>query len=183
MDTSFKRWCEHEAISWRRKLGQYAYDPLTAAQLATLLDVPLLAPAEIPDFDATHVMRVLEVNGSGWSAATIAVPGWKPLIIYNPLHALTRHEANIMHELAHLILRHKPIVIQTNSPFLRQTYRPDDEEEAKYLGGCLQITKTGLDWAIGRNMSRQQIADHFGASPKMVQYRLNMTGRHHTIPN
>jgi hypothetical protein len=175
MDTTFKRWCENEAVNWRRKLNLYAYAPLPAAQLAALLTIPLITPFEIPDFDSIQMRNVLETDTSSWSAVTITVPGQKPLIIYNPFHASTRHEANIMHELAHLILRHKPIVIETNLPFLRQAYRPEDEKEAEYLGGCLQITKIGLDWAIGRDMSRQQIADHFGASLEMVQYRLNMT--------
>jgi hypothetical protein len=181
METSFRRWCENEAVKWRRKLNLYAYAPLPATKLAALLAVSLIGPNEIPDFDTNQIMSLLKMDSSGWSAVTITVPGQKPLIIYNPLHAPTRHEANIMHELAHLILDHKPIVIQAKLPFLRQSYRSDDEEEAKYLGGCLQVTRIGLDWAIGRNMSRQQISDHFGASPEMVQYRLNLTGRHHAL--
>jgi hypothetical protein len=181
MDVAFKRWCENEATNWRRKLNLYAYEPLPAAKLAAALEVLLIRPTEIPGFDATHLMNILEADGSSWSAVTIPVPGQQPLIIFNPFHAPPRHESNIMHELAHLILDHEPVVIPTNLPILRQTYSKKDEDEAAYLGGCLQITRTGLDWAIGREMSHQGIADHFGASSQMVQYRLNMTGRHRFV--
>lgn len=181
MNKGFKQWCENEAVNWRHQLSLYAYDPLEATQLAAVLNVSLLPPTEIPDFDASLLMRLSGRNDSGWSAATLVLPGYRPLIIYNPYHYPSRHEANIMHELAHLILKHKPITLSTGFPILRLEYHQEDEEEAKYLGGCLQITQAGLDWAIGRGLSREEMAHHFGASPKMVQYRLNMTGRHQVI--
>lgn len=173
----FRHWCENEAVRWRRKLNLYAYDPLPAARLAACLGVRLVHPGEIPGFDSGTSMKILEQDSGSWSAVVLPIPGHPPLIIYNPYHAPTRHESNIMHELAHLILRHKPIMIQANLPFLRQSYKPDDEEEAAYLGSCLQITKNGLDWAFGRGLSKPEIARHFGASEELVQFRLNMTGR------
>lgn len=173
----FRQWCESEAVHWRRKLGLYAYDPLPADRLAAYLHIPLLSPDAIPDFDATVIMALSAAGNSGWSAVTIPVPDHSPIIIYNPGHAAARHEANMMHELAHLLLGHKPISIQTDMPILRQSYRPEDEEQATFLGGCLQVTRSGLDWAIGKGMEREAIARHFGASEEMVQYRLNMTGR------
>jgi Zn-dependent peptidase ImmA (M78 family) len=175
--SDFRQRCEYEAVNWRRKLGLYAYDPLPANRLAAYLDILLLPPGAIPDFDAAVIMALSATGDSGWSAVTIPVPDHSPVIIYNPCHAAARHEANIMHELAHLLLGHKPISIQTDLSILRQSYRPDDEEQAAFLGGCLQITRIGLDWAIGKGMRREEIAHHFGASEEMVQYRLNMTGR------
>lgn len=177
MKASFKRWCEQEGVSWRRKLNLYGFDPLPAAKLAAYLQVDLITPLEIPDYNASGLIPLLESGKSGWSAVMMKVPGERPLIVYNPYHVPTRFESNIMHELAHLILEHKPTAIYTRRPILRQTYPPGDEEEATYLGGCLQITMTGLDWAIGRGMTNQQIAQHFGASEEMVEYRLNVTGR------
>ena len=83
-----------------------------------------------------------------------------------------------MYEMAHLILNHTPLKINTKFPFLReQKYNEQDESEAEYLGGCLQITRVGLDWAIQQSMSFDDIQTHFKASKQMVQYRLNMTGR------
>lgn len=177
MEATFKDWCESEAVQWRRRLKLYAYDPLPAAQLARFMGVRLIHPGEIPGFDAATLMALLEQDSSRWSAAILTLPSHPPLIIYNPYHTPARHESNIMHELAHLILDHKPAVIGANLPFLRQSYQKEDEVEAAYLGGCLQITRNGLDWAVGRGMTKPEIARHFGASEELVQFRLNVTGR------
>jgi Zn-dependent peptidase ImmA (M78 family) len=58
---------------------------------------------------------------------------------------------------------------------------PKHEEEAVYLGGCLQIPKRGLLWAIQKKMSAEEIAHHFGASTDMVLYRANMIGQRKRI--
>lgn len=184
MDTAFRKRCEYEAVRWRRQLksprkrGAYAYDPLPASDLATYLGLTIISPTELPDFDAKFIDQLLQKDPNSWSAVTIPVPGHKPIIIYNPSHSPARYESNIMHELAHLILKHTPVSIPQSSgfPILRQTFNAEDEKEAAYLGSCLQIPRRGLDWAIGRKMTQEQIADHFGASVQMVRYRCNMTG-------
>ena len=102
----------------------------------------------------------------------------KHLILYNPTHAHTRHESDIMHELSHLLFGHQPIRLRQIAEGLAvREYRVNDEKEAAYLGGCLQITAKGLDWAFQRGMAHNEIAEHFGASLQMVRYRCNMTGR------
>lgn len=54
--------------------------------------------------------------------------------------------------------------------------RDIDEDEATYLGGCLQIPRRGLLWAVQQKMVLPRIATHFGASEEMVCFRSNMTG-------
>ena len=178
MDTAFRKWCEYEAVRWRRQLKRYAYDALPASQLATYLGIAIISPTELPDFDARFIEQLLQKDSNSWSAVTIPVPGHKPIIIYNSSHSSARYESNIMHELAHIILKHAPVSIPESQGFaiLRQTFNAKDEKEAQYLGSCLQIPRRGLDWAIGRKMTPQQIANHFGASVQMVRYRCNMTG-------
>lgn len=106
----------------------------------------------------------------------------KHLIIYNPTHAATRYESNVMHELAHLLLGHQPIHFhQVSGTIPVREYRTVDEKAAEYLEGCLQITARGLNWAFQRSMTLQEIAEHFGASIQMVRYRCNMTGHNETI--
>jgi IrrE N-terminal-like domain len=54
--------------------------------------------------------------------------------------------------------------------------RQQDEDEAVYLGGCLQIPRRGLLWAIQKKMTIDRIALHFNASQDMVQFRINVIG-------
>ncbi len=79
-----------------------------------------------------------------------------------------------MHELAHVLLKHAMVHFdpETGLPKRRQS----DEDEATYLGGCFQIPRRGLLWAVQRKMILPQIAAHFGASEEMVKFRSNVTG-------
>lgn len=170
---------ENEGLRWRRELKLYAYDPLPAHLLSQHLKVQILSPMQIPDVDE-QLIQCLLAEDAGWSALAMPLPleSIKHLIIYNPTHAATRHESDVMHELAHVLLGHQPIRFRqlVGGLFMRE-YRPVDEKAAEYLGGCLQITARGLDWAIQRSMTQREAAEHFGASLPMVRFRCNMTGR------
>ncbi|MBE3558173.1 MAG: ImmA/IrrE family metallo-endopeptidase [Ktedonobacteraceae bacterium] len=154
----------------------YAYDPLPARRLAQHLKIQVISPADIPGIDES-LLQCLLAEDAGWSALTLPIGEGKHVIIYNPTHAATRYESDVMHELAHLLLGHRPIHFhRLSGGLLVREYRVTDEEAAKYLGGCLQIPARGLDWAFQRDMTLQEIAEHFGASVQMVRYRCNMTG-------
>ena len=176
LDKSMRNWCENEGVRWRKELKMYTYDPLPARCLAQHLKIQVISPMEIPGIDA-ELFQCLLTQDAGWSALTLPVDEGRHLIIYNPTHAATRYESNVMHELAHLLLGHQPISFHRlpGGLFMRE-YRVTDEKMAEYLGGCLQIPARGLDWAFQRNMTLQEIANHFGASLQMVRYRCNMSG-------
>ncbi len=177
LDRNMKDWCENEGIRWRKALKMYAYDPLPARLLAQHLKIRVISPMETPEIDES-TLQCLLIEDAGWSALTLPLGEGKHLIIYNPTHAATRYESNVMHELAHLLLGHQPIRFhQLSGGLLVREYRVTDEEAAKYLDGCLQIPARGLDWAFQRGMTQEEIAEHFGASLQMVRYRCNMTGR------
>ena len=176
LDGNIRSWCENEGIRWRKELKMYAYDPLPARRLAQLLKIQVISPVEIPGIDEP-LLQCLLAEDAGWSALTLPIGEGKHLIIYNPTHAATRYESNVMHELAHLLLGHQPIRFhQLSGGLFVREYRVTDEKAAEYLGGCLQIPARGLDWAFQRGMTLQEIAEHFGASLQMVRYRCNMTG-------
>ncbi|GCE49825.1 uncharacterized protein DUF955 [Thermosporothrix hazakensis] len=179
LDITIRKRCENEGIRLRKALQIHAYDPLPARRLAQYLKVPVISPLEIPGIDE-QLIQILLADNAGWSALTLPLGKEKHLIIYNPNHASTRYESNIMHELAHLLLGHQPICFhQLSGGLLSREFRIADEQAAEYLGGCLQIPARGLDWAFQRGMTLQEIANHFGASLQMVRYRCNMTGYEH----
>ncbi|SRR6266487_236436 len=177
LDRNIKNWCENESVRWRRELNMYAYDPLPAQRLAQHLKIPIMSPTDIPGVEE-QILQHLLGEDAGWSAITIPIGEDSHLIIYNPTHAATRYESNVMHELAHLLLGHQPIRLrQLSGGIPAREYRKEDEKGAEYLGGCLQIPSKGLDWAVQRSMTQREIAEHFGASLQMVCYRCNMTRR------
>jgi hypothetical protein len=47
---------------------------------------------------------------------------------------------------------------------------------ANCLGGCLQLPREALLWALKRGMTKNEIADFYEASIQMVTKRINETG-------
>ncbi|MCB9457303.1 MAG: ImmA/IrrE family metallo-endopeptidase [Anaerolineaceae bacterium] len=173
----FRQRCETLAIEWRTKLRRRAFDSLPASVLIEELDAQILTPSELVGLSEIAVRQLLEKDD--WSAGIIWL---QPLrILYNPCHSPTRHESNLMHEIAHVLLEHPmlPFPMDGSLP----TRDPRHEQEASYLGGCLQIPRRALVWAVQSRYSITEIANHFGASEAMVQYRANVTGIQLIVPS
>lgn len=169
LSTEFRQQCESIATELRAILNLQAFDPLPATVLAKHLKAMIFTPEEIPNAPSEQVAILL--NSDQWSAAVIRTnPLW---IVHNPRHAHTRQQSNLMHELAHILMGHKMVGFDRKTGLPQR--REGDEDEATYLGGCLQIPQRGLLWAIQRKLSLPETAIHFGASEEMVQFRCNVT--------
>ncbi|MDZ8186635.1 MAG: ImmA/IrrE family metallo-endopeptidase [Nostoc sp. ChiSLP02] len=169
LSPEFRQRCEAIATEQRSLLGVQAFEALPANTLAAKLGATLLTPDQIQNFEPDQVALLLASDG--WSAGIIRHnPLW---IVYNPRHAPTRYESNVMHEIAHVLLNHQSVGFDpvTGLPKRKQ----HNEDQATFLGGCLQIPKRGLLWATQRKMLLPQIAAHFGASEAMVLFRSNVT--------
>lgn len=82
-----------------------------------------------------------------------------------------------MHELAHIICGHKHEVSDYgfNIPIGMREYNEIHEEEAKWLGATLQLSKPCLLWARKYNKSNEEVAKIFNCSVEMVIYRMRVT--------
>lgn len=173
LDIAFRSRCETIAVDRRRRLGLHSSDPLPAQRLLADFNGTAVPPEDLPRH-LTNVpdaaVRHLTVT-SDWSAAIIWL---EPLlIVYNPRHLCGRHEANLMHELGHVLLKHPMIGFSKSSGL--PVRDPRHESEATYLGGCLQIPRLALQWAVASGFTAEQIAEYFGASQEMVRFRSNVT--------
>jgi len=170
LSPEFKRRCEAIATEQRSLLDLRAFDRLPACELATHLGATIITLDQLFSLERQHLEVLLASNT--WSAAVICQ---YPLqIVHNPHHAVARRESNLMHELGHILLQHSMIGFDSKTGLPLR--RPQDEKEATYLGGCLQIPHRGLLWAVQREMTLLQIAEHFGASEEMVLFRSNAAG-------
>ena len=177
MRRGFKTWAERQAILLRQALNLPPHAALPAARLAAHLGITIVGPHQIPGLTAERVHRLLRVDPSSWSAVTISANGIV-LIIHNTAHAPCRQESNVMHEQGHIICEHQPaqMVQLGNLPWVLRTYDADQEEEAAWIGGCLQLPRESLLWALKRGMDEAMLCDHFGASIDMVRFRRQKTG-------
>lgn len=173
----FKTEAENRSLQLRSELGLKPYDYLSARQLAGYLGIMVYGVDEIPGLECSDI----ELICSGDVSAIAIVSCIPRVIIYNHLHAPTRQESDLMHEIAHCDLKHRAIRKEETQSFLLHSYDLTQEEEAAWLGGCLQIPRDGLIWAIKQGMDNLTIASLFNASRQMVTYRRSITGINHQL--
>lgn len=173
----FKTEAERMAMQCRHDLGLKDFQPLSSFTLAKHLGLEVITPADIPELGDQFLAALLNGGGaSHWSAVTIGRD--KPeLIIYNSSHSHSRTESNIMHETAHVLLKHPMGEIDTSLGIPLRKYDVVQEMEAEWLGGCLQLPTPALKkyYAFG-SYTEEQIAELFNASLQMVRYRLGVSG-------
>ena len=155
------------------------YEKLPAELLANHLNVELITPHDIQGLSSKAKTILLNHDPSSWSAITIKNHRGNFIIIYNPTHSQKRQESNLMHELSHIICCHKmeKIKLRKDFPFPLRDYNEDQEDEAKWLGGCLQIPRKALVWGKYRGMNNNELSIHFGASSDMLNYKIKNDGR------
>lgn len=166
---------ERTSMSFRQKLKIGAAQALPARILAEHLGVILLTPRDIPGMIEDDI-QVLS-GDNGYSAMSLAVDDRK-LIIRNPSHGEARTESDLMHELAHFIRKHNESgrADWGNLGLAMPVYDKEQEDEAKFLGGCLQVPREGLLKVVLNGMLPSEIATMFGASEALVGYRIKVTG-------
>ena len=75
--------------------------------LAHKLDIVVWTTAEVPDLDPTVLKHLTKVDPQSWSAVTLRCPD-ADLVIINETHVEGRQNNSLMHEVAHIILKHPP---------------------------------------------------------------------------
>lgn len=165
------------AVYYRQELGISKFDPLDAFHLAKHLEIPIFSLDEVFKEQKSHRAYAILSDPREFNATWMKNEDGDKIIIHNSNHSQYRQQSNIMHELAHVIRKHEipEEILRLSLPLNLHYYNPLHEQEAKYLGGCLQITRPGLQWAVKR-MSQQEISDYYKASMEMVTYRLNVSG-------
>lgn len=172
----FKTWCETTSLQVRKKLHVGDADPLPPEQLAESLRVPIWTPADLQSLAPEIADRLTTVHASAWSALTI--PGAKTqVIIRNPAHSPERSASDVMHELAHILLEHEPgnVFFGPNGMALR-THNKDQEDEARWLSGCLLLSRECLFAIRKRRLLDDEACRRYGVSREMLTFRRQTSG-------
>ena len=178
MRRGFKSWCERAAAEYREALGVPMAAALDPHALAEHLSVRVVLPEDVPGVAPANLMRLRGATGrASWSGVTISQGGVR-LVILNSGHPGTRQANSLAHELAHIILNHTSDDVQVSQEgfLFRNRFDKGQEEEADWLAGCLLVPREGLLRAYWRKRSPAALAQHFGVSQKLLDWRLRMTG-------
>lgn len=111
-----------------------------------------------------------------WSAVTLCHNG-RYLIVLNSAHAKTREANTLMHELAHLIIGHKPtrLDITNDGLMILSSYDKQHEEEANWLAAALLLPREALIHTRKRGLTDQQAATLYGCSVQLFTFRIQTT--------
>lgn len=179
----FKTKCENVSAEIRKKLDLDKSDPLSPEALAKYLGVYLLKPTEIENLSEQSRLQLLSKDKNSWSAVTISYLG-TDLIAYNPTHSPWRYSSDIMHELSHIILAHKPsqiVILSLDSQIALRDYNQDLEEEATWLSGCLLLPREALLSIKKSGMSNKAACFKYSVSMDLLTFRMNKTGVNYQI--
>jgi len=177
LERGFKAWAERTAHAVRRDLGLSATEPFDPEKLARHLGVSLISPDRIEGLPSDILVQLFDNDPWGWSAATLELPT-ATVVIYNSKKSRGRQASDIIHELAHLILGHEParLVFSENGLLAIRNFDAKQEDEANWLGWSLLLPRDALMSARRSRMATAQIAETYGVTERLVEYRLQMTG-------
>lgn len=174
----FKQDAERISLQYRQLLKLENHAPLPAKLLAKYIELDLKTPTDIPGLSEESLQDLYGEGVDSWSGITLPTKYNGVVVIYNPKESIARRESTLMHEMSHIILNHKPSVIGSTKAVSipLRNYDPVQENEASWLGSCLQLPRDMLLWCCKNKMNHNEIAEYSNASVKMVQFRINVSG-------
>ena len=176
MERGFKTRCEEMSRSLRAELGLDSATLLAAKQLASYLGVYLWSVEDL-GLAPSDVTQLVHNDPDSWSAITVSAAD-RDAIILNPNHRLGRYSSDVMHELAHLLLGHKPstMFFAGQENLALRGFNKAAEEEANWLAGALLLPRDALVRLRTRNCPTEVACDEFGVSRQMLDFRMRVTG-------
>ncbi len=168
----FKTEANATSREFRAELGLEPEAPLCPFAAAEHLDVPI---QKLTSFRSLlpEETSLLIAKGTAVSAFT-ACFGTDRLIIYNDALPLTRSHADIMHEIAHMLLIHPPHSVCADDG--GRHYDQEMEEEANWLGPALLVSEEAALHVVRRALDVSTAAQLYGVSRDLMRMRLNVTG-------
>lgn len=176
MRHGFKAESERISLRAREALGLTsiaAIDPWTYARSLGVI---------VLDFDtlklaANHCAQLLDRDSESWSGLTLKENGTH-FVLVNPSHLKTRQRNTLVHELAHIQLGHVPsrVDFSDSGLMLLSDYPEEQEHEADWLSAAILLPREALRHYRVRGWDSVRIANEYGVSQQLADWRLRMTG-------
>jgi len=173
----FKSWCEQTALTVRRELGLSESAVLPARTLADHLGVTVWSIQDIPGLPDDTLRMLTSTLGDEWSAVSL-IDANEHFIVHNSAHSRARQTSNITHELAHNLLEHdaSPVLLVDDQEKILRPHDKQQEDEAAWLTGTLLVPRPAALEINRTKTSKAIMAERYGVSIRLLEYRLNVTG-------
>ncbi len=176
MKRGFKARCDRMVAGIRNDLGLSKFDAFDPFVYAESLNVRCVAVSLLSNCAEWALEHVTGLGRKEFSAATVYREG-RAIVVYNDSNTPARQRSDVSHELAHIILKHRP------RPFLGDggcrvwdKEQKEQEEEAAWLSGVLLVPNDTALAIARQGVDVAEVAADYGVSIKMLKYRLNMSG-------
>ena len=172
MRHGFKSEANAIAREVRAELALYRTAPLDVWRLAKYLEIPVVPLSALHNAAPEAAMLFLNGGQEMFSGVTV-FRGSRRTIVFNDAHALGRQSNDVGHELSHGLLLHTPAAAVDGRGC--RVWDREAEDEANWLSGALLVPEEAALHIVRRGWSAREAAARYGVTPKLVQYRLNVT--------
>jgi transcriptional regulator with XRE-family HTH domain len=168
---------EAMAQTFRRDLGlddEQRIDPLDIV----IEDVRVLTIHQIQGLDARITTHLAGSNSATWSAMSVPVDEEKDrwVMVRNEQHPIVRQRVSLLEEFWHILLGHKLTKIAKIADAYGRTFEENEEHDAFYLAAATLLPKRVVMKAVKERQDIAQLAQDYGTSPELVEYRIKRLG-------
>jgi hypothetical protein len=168
---------ERSAEQFREDLELGRDDPLDSLRLE-IEGVDIIRLRETNCLDAATVKRLSTEACSEWSAMSVPLDEVRDrwAVLLNDCHEPQRQRVTLLEEVWHILLGHKLVRIAKVAEAYGRTYDQAEEHDAYYLAAATLLPRKAIIAAVAERQTSQQIADRFGTSSELVDYRIKRLG-------
>lgn len=168
---------ERAAKKFRLDLGLLSDDPLDSLRIE-VEGVSVTPVGQTDCLDARTVKMLRKTASSEWSAMSVPLDpeNERWVVLLNDSHSVERQRVTILEEYWHILLGHKLTKIARIAEAYGRTYDKAEEHDAYYLASATLLPKNAVTKMVGKNFSSLQIAQIFGTSVELVEYRVKRLG-------
>jgi len=176
-DPPFLRRWEGKASELRRLVVAEDDDPLDPFALVDALDSVCAASVEDLPGISIDKLRELRRHKAQWWALAYREGAGPWLILYHPWQSTSRLRVTILEEVAHIHLGHRPSRVFTDpaTGLPTRSYGKSTETEAYGVAAATLVPFVGLTRMLASGATTDEIAETYGASRSLVEYRMNTT--------
>jgi Zn-dependent peptidase ImmA (M78 family) len=128
--------------------------------------------------DARTVSQLRGIASDEWSAMSVPLDpeNGEWVVLLNDSHTIERQRITVLEEFWHILLGHKLTKIARVAEAYGRTYDKTEEHDAYYLASATLLPRAAMIDAVKKNCSSEQIAQAFGTSSELVDYRIKRLG-------
>jgi hypothetical protein len=170
----FKANANRISVRLRESLGLRPDAPIDLTAIAARLGITIVPLSSFAAEHTAAVCRLMQIDPSAFSAATLDVEGGKRIILYNDAHELGRQTNSIAHEIAHVLLGHRS-TLPIDTSGIRALDR-DVEDEANWLGSTILISDAAALRILRDHLDTDAACALYKVSAAVLRMRINASG-------